>query len=433
MLFSSQYDGQCWGTPICEHHEDPFNLAPPPLDRSTLPTGMAGADRHIQIADLLAERLIRDGFATQGRFLSFAVGIDNNLIGGGGNGFYYTYNDCEENMFNTNAQPDFNDQQPAQHWGKTDGQGGDAVIVNWRKLRSTTQPPSAHHEPTIRRNNFWEDQWNNGLAHVCAASGQGAEPCAQQAQGAEPHQTQRAEPTVTAHWQDPIDWPQLLRFDSNLRQNIPNPCSRAVLDRCYIAFWKFEEGLRLIWEPPFDRLPWDDEVRKYIGEAYRDLLQLIVYFSAGGKYPNELMEELEHLFQHGEITYLGVGAGTLDGILAFIFREMIKKVTVDSLISYIESIGRDERHLAKHEREQCRRNVSADTPKVAEVRQFFDTLLSHELNINDQKRYLKTQHIWWDNGISKHVVDAIKEIIDHFDAKNVPKDDIEASDQTPVP
>ncbi|WP_299369799.1 hypothetical protein [uncultured Tateyamaria sp.] len=497
MLFTTQYGDRCWGLPVSEKQEDRNRLNCPDLRRADLPAegfkdrGLKSLDDivsisrvrlpcpsvegdsveapgQVDVADWLADELetsgfsdgVRDGsaFATQGRFLSFASGVSDDITGPAGGGFFISLDTRATEEIAHGTPLGFDDTRPV--WFPPPVQSDLAPIIpEWRHIKTFDQALHARRPNTLTADNYWPEHLPEEFANSVEVEGEQdasnastvqayveeddfvkvpitgkiekpntahAEPVSDSDDGVdeivldlEGHDLAEAgfgamygiqssgrsaasppEAAQALYKLDTIQWPTLLKY-RDLPQGETPPVSREKLREIALGFFQLDARLRLIMEPPFDHYPRSDVADRIIVGSFRDLLELIIDFAAAGRDPNQLRDELDRMFTHDPLPYLGVYTDNGGSMYRTMFRNYIEEVGVDRLIGEIHDIARRERNLAKYLSSREGRNIQLDVPNDELINEFFVWLNGFESYQQRDAKLHNPQAIWWDYGLGE--------------------------------
>lgn len=425
----------------------------------------------LDFADWLVSRLDDSDHATQGRFLSFASGISKDIKGPGESGFFIALDTRDRDDVGTGYPLGFRDPNPAAFIFSKDrvNRPSDVHIPNWRTMKSRSAKESRLRDDTITDRNFWPEQIAmaraetprqpaaedtadlelefrqtsrtlSPAADIRSVPQPRHEPAGiseaetvvegRSAQDIRDTETDRnvvsivgSAPRETAgeidedhevpyhnEWEeDPIEWPHLLKYEDHPDEYI-HPVSRDMLDWCKQAFGQLVARLELIADAPFDQFPDDDHANRIIVNAFGELFEFIVNFSAAGRDPNELRDDIKILFRHAELTNLGIGEGAMNGVICHMLRYILQIIDVNEIMHEVDRINRRERELAKYNQFSRGVQIRIDIPNEAAIRNFFGWLSDHQLNIVDPVKYNIGTEAWWTHGLKPYFVEQVAKL-----------------------
>lgn len=512
MLFTDQYGEHCWGDAIYEAQEGRMSLAPPPLSRYSFPDeprkerNLKGLDDlaeisrirlpapdrendseqvpgQVDVADWLAEELEHSGFgdadgtsfAVQGRFLSFACGISDDINGPGNGGFFISLDTRKTEVIVKEAPLAFNDMRPPFYAAPNSGLRN-PIIPPWRHLRPFDSKRDKPSSDTLSfEKNYWPDQLldfqvshrndagnaeevttatsvpavaeqadlpqhdaprqldnraafmeepgffdqfvadANEELHSDAQNTLASYPDAIEPEPIEIDGPDHITPSETApyhdeapyddhSYNDEIDWPILLKYEE-LPSNLIYPVSREMLDEIGRGFSQLCKRLALIEEQPFDFYPSDDPIDRIIIGKFRQLIELLVDFSAAGRDPNTLRGDLEQLFKHPSLP--GIGVQTEDGssLLRQLFIWYVTNVGEENLLAGVDEMGRRERNLAAYQSKRDGRNIQVDIPNIDAVRRFLSWLKDAAIFNPVDPVYNEMRATWWELALMDYFVE----------------------------
>ena len=414
----------------------------------------------VDVADWLAVEMEdsggetnQPGFAVQGRFLSFASGTSDDINGPGDGGFFISLDTRKQEDIAMNAPLSFNDAEPP-YYVKSNIDTKSAFIVPWRRLKGYDQRLHGRVPNTLSTDNFWPDQISDiptqsdpiptrvrpepemHRMDVGAPQGQvvvsegyrdlvegvrkeiGEQGGFQEASPTQEYQPSVAEPVRASpiapivaenarrapQFKYDFEWPKLLKYKDHPAHDI-YPVSRDMFEEIAWLFDQLCKRLSLIDEAPFDQYPSNEKIDGFLALSFRQLLELVIDFSASGSDPNALREDLVMLFSHASLPGIGVDTSRGSSLLRQMFVIVLDKVGHAELVSTVSEIARRERKLADYYSAREGQKIQVDVPNEGDVSRFFNWLLEPVEFDADDPVFEEMQDVWWDAGLSQYFED----------------------------